>query len=458
MFKPARKVSTETRAKSSPGAMSASQLERVCYRLGTSLKAGISVAQAWKNETQFLRGPRRRVFERVHQQLENGGSLASALAAEQPFPLLLTAIVRVGEATGRLDQAFLRMADHYRASVRMKRTFLQGVTWPLLQLTAAAALISVFFVVLHLLQTRISGLVAPDVFMLGLSPLENLILFWAVLLGAGLGLFLIARGVTSGWFGSLPLRLAMTIPLVGSTIRELALSRFAWAFGTAIDSGINAKQAIQLGLRSTRNRYYQSHEPRIAMSLAAGEDFFAALHRTDAFPPDLLQTVRTGELTGELTEGLQRLSDDYQEQAAINLRRIGQISGFSIFTAVSGLLAFSVLLMYANYLGTVSEALRGQSLTLEQIRADQMQALSDNRGETTGERIEREQDAEEPNENPILATRDAMVKDFVENNEDFQQIESIYGTLGRFNEMTPHEFLDSIAPDPPRPQRGSAQQ
>ena len=33
----------------------------------------------------------------------------------------------------------------------------------------------------HQLQQRIPALVAPDVFMLGLSPLQNLLLFWAVL-------------------------------------------------------------------------------------------------------------------------------------------------------------------------------------------------------------------------------------------------------------------------------------
>ena len=262
MSQQASNVSTESPAKSSRNALSVSQLEKVCYRLGTSLKAGIPVAQSWGNETQLLRGRMRRAFERVQIQLKDGGSLADALSAERHFPRLLTEIVRVGEETGRLDQAFLRMADHYRAIVRMKRTFLQGVTWPALQLTAAAAIVSVFFVVLHVLETRISGLVAPDMFMLGLSPLENLMLFWAVLLGTGLGLFLIVKGVTSGWFGALPLRMAMTIPLVGNTIKELALSRFAWAFGTAVDSGMYATQAMQLGLRSTQNRYYQSHERR----------------------------------------------------------------------------------------------------------------------------------------------------------------------------------------------------
>ena len=438
-------------AKSSPSALTASQWEKICYRLGTSVKAGVPTAQAWANETQLLRRGVRKAFERVQAQLKAGGSLADAMSAERQFPPLLTEMVRVGEESGRLDQAFLRVADHYRAIVRMKRTFLQGVTWPVLQTMAAAAVVSVFFIVLHVLETRITGLVAPDVFLLGYSPLQNLMLFWTVLVGGGLTLFLIVKGVTSGWFGSLPMRAAMMIPLLGSTIKELALSRFAWAFGTAVDTGMNAVKAMQLGLRSTQNRYYQSREPDIATSLAAGEDFFSALHRTDAFPPDLLQTVRTGELTGELTEGLQRLSDDYQEQSALNLRRIGQITGFGIFMTVGSVLAFSVLFMYAGYLGMISDALSGHSLTLEQIRADQVELSSRPLtvdSPATGDPGEEQKDEDQPNKNPIIATRDAMVKDFVENNEDFKQIESIYQTLGRFNQMTPDEFLDSIAPNP----------
>ena len=459
-------VPLEIPAKSSRSSFSSRQLEKICYRLGTSVKSGIPIAEAWENETQLLRRSKRKAFERVQAQLKAGGSLADAMAAERDFPSLLSEMVRVGEESGRLDQALLRVADHYRALVRMKRTFLQGVTWPMLQLSAAAVVVSFFFIVLHVLETRIAGLVAPDVFLMGFSPLENLVVFWAVLVGGGLALFLLVKGVKSGWFGSLPMRAAMMVPLLGSTIKELALSRFAWAFGAAVDTGMNAAKAMQLGLRSTQNRYYQSHEREIATSLAAGEDFFSALHRTDAFPADLLQAVRTGELTGELTEGLQRLSDEYQEQSSMNLRRIGQISGFGIFMTVGSVLAFSVLFMYAGYLSMVSDALSGHSLTLEQIRADQVEltrsaltapapSLSELDTSENGEPAD-EASGEEPAKpkNPIIATRDAMVKDFVENNEDFKQFESIYKTLGRYNEMTPDEFLDAIAPAPapqPRP-------
>ena len=411
--------------------LSASQLEKIFYRLGASVKAGIPIAEAWGNETPLLRGRIRRTFDKVHGRLLNGGTLADALFAEPCFPQLLTEMVRVGEETGQLDQAFLKMADHYRALVRMKRTFLQGVTWPVLQLIAATAVISVFFVVLHVLQSRISGLVAPDIFLLGLSPLGNLLLFWGVLLLVTVSGYLVARGIRAGWFGSLPMRVALAVPLLGGTIKSLALSRFAWAFGTAVDAGMNAQKAIRLGLHSTQNRFYQVHESSIATSVAAGKDFFTALSQTDAFPHDLLQAVQVGERTGELTESLERLSDDYWEQSVINLRRVGQISGFGIFITVSSLMGFSILLMYASYLGTLSDALKGQAVTLEQIREGQKAT------------------------NPIIATRNEMLKDFVENNEDFKQIESIYKHLGRINEMTPNEFLDGLFPEPGRSNEGA---
>ncbi len=413
--------------------LSHSQLEKVCYRLGASLKAGIPIAEAWGNEAELLRGRTRQSFEQVHARLQDGGTLADALTEEPCFPALLTEMVRVGEETGALDQTFLQMADHYRALERMKRTFLHGITWPLLQAMAAAVVVSLFFVVLHVLQTRIDGLTAPDVFMLGLSPLGNLGLFWAVLTILLLTGYLTVRGIMSGWFGSLPMRIALAIPLLGSTIKSLALSRFAWAFGTAVDAGMNAQKAIRLGLRSTQNLFYQKHEADIVTSVADGKDFFTSMKQTDAFPTDLMQAVQSGERTGKLTESLERLSEDYREKSALNLRRIGQLSGFGIFITVGTLMGFSILLMYASYLGTLSDALKGNAITLEQIREGQV-------AETT---------------NPVIAKRNEMVKDFVENNEDFKQIESIYNVLGRYHEMTPDEFLDAIVPEPTPPARRS---
>lgn len=405
--------------------LSLSQLENTCYRLGLSLKAGIPIAKAWEIESRLLRGRTRRVFDGVLGRVRSGTTLADSMAGEKSFPPLLTEMVRVGEETGQLDQALLRLADHYRNLVRTKRTFLQGITWPVLQLIAASAVISLFFVVLHILQTKISGLVVPDIFLLGLSPLGNLRVFWGLLAIVTVSIFVAVKVSRSRWFGLFPMRIALAVPLLGSTIKTLALSRFAWAFGMAVDSGMNAQKAVRLGLRSTDNNFYKAHEESITNAVSRGEEFFTALHRTDAFPNDLLQAVQVGELTGELTESLERLSDDYRDQSAINLRRISQISGFGIFVGVSSLIGFSVVMMYAGYLGMLAEAMKANTLTLEQIRQGQ---------KTT---------------NPIIGARDEIVKDFVENNESFKQIESIYKHLGRYSQMTDSEFLDGFGPASP---------
>jgi hypothetical protein len=88
------------------------------------------------------------------------------------------------------------------------------------------------------------------------------------------------------------------------------------------------------------------------------------------------------------------------------------------------MIGFSVMLMYASYLGNLADAMKANALTLDQIRQGQ---------QTT---------------NPVIATRNNLVKDFVENNKDFKQIESIYKQLGRYNEMTENEFLDGLFPNP----------
>ena len=396
------------------------QLEKVCHRLGRSVKAGISLLQAWDNETRYLTGPLKRSFERVRSRIVAGETAADAIADDACFPSMFVEMVRVGEETGQLDRAFLRLADHYRNLVQLRRTFVQGLTWPMMQLMTAVGIITLLFLIVAWLESSLAMFKAPDIFWLGLSPIGNLVLFWGFVLSTIAGIYLAIQGTARGWFGRLPMQIALHIPLLGNTIQTMSLSRFAWSFGTAVDSGMDAQPAIRLGIRSTQNHYYTSHENGIAESVQRGDEFYTALDRTGAFPEDLLQTVQVGEVTGELGECLERLSDDYRDQAENSLRRISQMTGFGIFILVASIIGIAIMLMYANYLSTMHKALTNPIGTTEQIES----------GEKT--------------KNPVTAAKNRAVKDFVEQNEDFQQIKSMYEHLQNINKMTPDEFLDGF--------------
>ena len=400
--------------------LTAVQLEKLSWRLGRSLRAGIPLTRAFENEARFLQGILRSSLKRVINDMKSGHTAADAVAGQTCFPPLFVEMVRVGEETGQLPEALLRMADHYRNVVRMRRTFLQGITWPVLQLTAAAGVISVLFLVIAWLESRMVFFVAPDIFILGLSPIGNLVLFWGFILMGCLGLMVAVKGSARGWFGRLPMRLALRLPLLGNTIKTLCLSRFSWSFGMATGSGMDAKRTVCLAVRSTDNHFYTVHSDTITRQISQGSDYFSALDQTGAFPKDLLQTVQVGEATGALNESLERLSDDYCEQAELSLRRISQLTGFGIFILVTGMMAAVVALMYAQYLGSLNRVLQSPLGTAEQI-----------------------QNGEKSN-NPVIAAKNEAVKDFIENNEDFKQIKLIYEHLINVNTMDPDEFLDGF--------------
>ncbi len=415
---------------------SLSALERFCYLVGHSLRGGQSFVEALRSYSRAGGWDARPVIDSVL----NGESAASALKGSQDFPELLIGMVEVGEEAGKLDETFLRLADYYRELIRSQRVFRQGIFGPVLQLIAAASVLSLLFAALDYLQRTLTVVVAPDLFGLGLQPLGNMALVIAVA-GALLAMLGVLLWRTSRGRMPSPLSgLLRRLPWVRTTWRRIAGSRFAWALGAALDAGTDAVTAVRLAVRGSADAAYKNVESQLVDALQNGESFEAALAATHQFPAELIQAVAVGESTGQVTECVQRLSQDYDEQNAIALRRFGQVSGMVVSLSVMILLGFTVVSMYTQYLQMVSGALRANSQTLTQMR--EAIAGGQNVPMAVGD-----------TDNELLQTRDRMVKEFMENNDDFGRIESIYSTLGRYNELTPNEFLDAIAGGPQAPKK-----
>ena len=432
----------------SRSSLSLSSLERFCHFVGQSLHGGQSFVEslrAYSRVGDWDAGP-------VADAVLQGDDAASALRKSARFPELLTDMVEVGEASGKLDQTFLRLADYYRELIRSQRVFQQGIFWPGLQLTAAAIVLSLLFLALDYLQRTVTVLVAPDLFGLGLQPLGNMAV---VILVASI--FLTMLGLLSWWSlqGRMPsplFNLLRRLPGVGTTWKRIATSRFAWALGAAIDAGTDAVTAVRLALRSSSNPAYKNVERQLIQSLQNGQSFEQALAVTRKFPAELIQAVAVGESTGRVTECVQRLSQDYDEQNQVALRRLGQVSGMVVSLSVVVLLGFTVVSMYTRYMHMVSGALQANSQTLDEIRGALIAAPPANDELPNSPRMGIGQVASD-SDNELIQTRDRMVEDFVENNEDFKKVQSIYSSLQRFNELTPNEFLDAIAGELPPPTR-----
>ena len=172
--------------------------------------------------------------------------------------------------------------------------------------------------------------------------------------------FLLLCGLLRGWFGSAPLAFAMRIPVLGSSLRLLSLSRFAWSFGMAIDAGMDALKSAQLGLSSTQNPMFMSYEGQILDGLARGRQFHEVLGAAGVFPDDFLDVIETAEISGTLTESLNRLSEDYQERAATAFRALSVVGGIAVMLMVGGMIIVcAISLIMKLYIGPIYDALDG---------------------------------------------------------------------------------------------------
>lgn len=276
-------------------------------------------------------------------QLGDGRSLAESMRSlNGTFPPLVLSIVRAGEAGGRLEESFSKLAHHYEELVRFRNRFLQAIAWPVFELVAAVFIFGLLIAVMGwLLESQ--GMKSIDWFGFGWDAAGNF-RFYCFLVIVAFGTFaLLVFGTLQGWFGLLPMRIARRIPLVGKTIECLALSRLAWSLSIADHAGMNPVEASRLALEATQNYYYQSQSKRIEVSLVQGHSYYRSFGESDVFPEEFLTYIHTGEVAGQFAETMERASNNLQATAEQNLKAISSIGFVMVIVFVGILMGFAII-------------------------------------------------------------------------------------------------------------------
>src|SRR6187397_2086909 len=118
-----------------------SALIHFCRRVATAAKAGIDIRRIFEQEASRGSGRQRQVMEEIRLAVNAGGSVTEAMRNSRYFPPLVVELTAVGEQTGKLDEVYFRLADHYEHIIQQWRAFLFGIWWPLLELCIAILVI-----------------------------------------------------------------------------------------------------------------------------------------------------------------------------------------------------------------------------------------------------------------------------------------------------------------------------
>jgi len=337
--------------------MSLKQLAAFSQRASTCLLAGIDERKICEREAQTAQGlGTRRHMAIISQTVNQGGTLSEGLAATGDFfPPLFHEMVLAGEQSGRLGEVFKQLASHYQNQMTLRRNFLAAIAWPVIELSAAIAIIGLLIWLLGIVNSASRTPIDPLGW--GLIGNRGLAIYAAFLAVVGVALWLVIRAVTRGVLWTRPLqRFVLRIPNVGPALQTLALARLAWVMAQTMNTSMDVRRSLKLSLQSTRNAWYIDRIDRIDAEIAGGNSIYEAFCSAGGFPPDFLESIHVGEQSGSLVETLTHVSNLYQDQARAALSVLATIAGFGVWVAVAAIIIVVIFRLAMFYLGVLGGA------------------------------------------------------------------------------------------------------
>ena len=269
----------------------------------------------------------RTVATALRDAVRDGSSLADALAAQgNSFTPIQIALVRAGEAGGRLAQALdhlARLLDRQRSLAATVRT---ALIYPALLLAAAIAAI-----VLMLTQVLPQFVPLFEQSGAALPASTRFLIDAGDFLGAhGLMLGLLILLMFAGTSAILRLpaprlradRLVLRLPIVGGLAREILAARFTRTLGTLLTNGVPLIGALAIVRDAMGNRAARAAVETAALSARGGAGLASALAGAKIFPVRTAHLLRLGEENAQLAAMSLRAAEIHEDRTAQGVQRL----------------------------------------------------------------------------------------------------------------------------------------
>ncbi|MDQ1316276.1 MAG: biosis protein MshG [Pseudomonadota bacterium] len=268
-----------------------------------------------------------RVIASLKESLEVGRDLSTAMRQHPDvFSPFYVAMVRVGEATGRLDEIFLRMFEHLEFERETRARIKEALRYPSFVMIAMAVAVTVINVfVIPAFAKVYAGLGAELPLMTRiLIETSRLTLEYGWLMLAGLMLavagFRVWRVTDAGrlvWD-----RFKLRLPLTGSIVLRSTLARFARTLAQSLKSGIPAAQALSVVAEVTDNAWVASRVEQMRNGIERGESILRTAQTAAVFSPVVLQMIAVGEETGSIDELMQEVAEMYEREVDYEIKTL----------------------------------------------------------------------------------------------------------------------------------------
>lgn len=325
-------------------------------QMATFLRSGVPMTEAIDNLRQDAQNARfKAILTDVLDRVIAGRSITESLSMHADiFPPYFMALLGSAEHTGRMDEAFDQVHGYIKRDVELTRAVRKALIYPIILLVVSLGvvlLITVFVI------PRFADFFAD--FDAELPLPTRILMSIANFVGSPLGLITGVTLVVIVAGGLLYIRtpagrrnlhaLQLKIPLVNTVVTYSSTERFTRVLSVLLDAGVPLTDAVPTSIDCANNIVYKERLTDALEGVLAGEGFAEPLAATELFPNAVLQMVRVGERTGELSEQLMNAATFYEEELTYAVDKltawfeplmmlfIGAVVGFVALAMVSAM-------------------------------------------------------------------------------------------------------------------------
>jgi MSHA biogenesis protein MshG len=306
------------------------ELVLLSRQLYTLMRAGVPLSQSM---TGLIRSTRnatlRAALTDIKATVESGRELSTAMAQHpKVFSSLYVNTVRIGENTGRLDEAFARLAEYLDRERDTRSRIKSALRYPSFVLLAIGIAIGVINVVVipqfaQIFARAHVDLPLPTKIIVGTSTF--FVAWWpllvAIAIGAAAGFRVWVKTEAGAYQWD---RWKLRIPIIGDIIHRATLGRFARGFSMSLAAGVPLSQALSIMAQAVDNEYVGERIRHIRNGVERGETLTRTATATGMFTPLVLQMMAVGEETGAVDTLLAEVAGFYEREVDYDIKNLSQ--------------------------------------------------------------------------------------------------------------------------------------
>lgn len=302
------------------GSVSTKDLVIFTRQFATMIDAGLPLVQCLEilssqNDNPFFAG----ILRQVKADVEGGNTFSDSLAKHpKVFDSLFCNLIRAGEIGGILDTILGRLAAYIEKNDKLARQVKGALTYPVGVAVIAILVVGIMMVfVIPSFERMFSefGGQLPEltaaVISLSHFFVDNLLL----ILGGMFATVYAIKYAAGTPKGKIFLdRTLLQLPVMGPTLRKIAVARFTRTLGTLLSSGVPILDALDIVAKSAGNWVIEQGIQQARTKIAEGKNMAEPLGEAQVFPPMVIQMIGVGEATGALDTMLNKIADFYEEE------------------------------------------------------------------------------------------------------------------------------------------------